>query len=185
MKELHRKEKKTYNRPGDAHYLTFSCNHYMPLLCKERSCLWLVEAIQKAKQKYKFDIYAYVIMPDHVHIMICPKEKECRVENILAAIKNPVSRRAKQYLMDIEANELLEKLTICRGDKKVFRFWLPGGGYDKNICRMKGIEAVIEYIHGNPMRKGYVEKPTDWIWSSVRYWAGMNNIPLRMDSIYG
>jgi hypothetical protein len=60
-------------------------------------------------------------------------------------------------------------------------FWLPGGGFDTNIVDAKAVHAEIDYMHGNPVRRGLCERPTDWRYSSARFWAGMEDVPLKMD----
>ena len=65
--------------------------------------------------------------------------------------------------------------------RRVFRFWQPGGGFDHNVFREKTLPAIIEYIHANPVRRGLVAQPTDWAWSSARFWEGSADVPLRMD----
>jgi len=42
---------------------------------------------------------------------------------------------------------------------------------------------MIEYIHNNPVRRGPVEKATDWVWSSARFYAGMRPVPMAMDPL--
>jgi hypothetical protein len=42
---------------------------------------------------------------------------------------------------------------------------------------------MIEYIHNNPVRRGLCVNPTDWIWSSARFYAGVSNVPICMDEL--
>src|SRR5262245_41763346 len=92
-----RKTIKHYDLPGDARYLTFSCYHHLPLLSKERTCRWVVQAIAGARIQHKFDLWAWVIMPEHVHLLIYPREK-VEMEDVLPSIKNPVARNALRWL---------------------------------------------------------------------------------------
>ena len=61
------------------------------------------------------------------------------------------------------------------------RFWQAGGGYDRNIIDEKTAWKVIDYIHLNPVRRGLVERPEDWEWSSARWYAGLRPVPLEID----
>ncbi|HCS51426.1 MAG TPA: hypothetical protein DIW81_07505, partial [Planctomycetaceae bacterium] len=63
------------HEPGHAHELTFSCYHRYPFLKAERCCQWLADSIANARQKYKFQLWAYVFMPDHVHMIISPNKE--------------------------------------------------------------------------------------------------------------
>ncbi len=69
----HRKTIKHYNYPGHAHFLTFSCFKRLALLDRERARNWFVQALSEAKEKYEFALWAYVIMPEHAHLIIFPQ----------------------------------------------------------------------------------------------------------------
>ena len=84
----------------------------------------------------------------------------------------PVSYRIKQDLIDAE-DPLLAKLTIReQPGKTTFRFWQEGPGYDRNVLDHGTLRAMIDYVHLNPVRRGLVDRPRDWKWSSWRYYEG-------------
>ena len=68
-----RKTCRRYNIPGDAHALTSSCFRRQPFLGRERSRKWLIEALAAEKVEHAFDVWAYVIMPEHAHLRIFPR----------------------------------------------------------------------------------------------------------------
>jgi putative transposase len=142
-----------------------------------------VEAIQEARGKYDFALWAYVIMPEHVHLLIWPRRPDYRIEHILAALKRPVSAKAKKHLTETGNQKWLQLLTVREKTRDVFRFWLPGGGWDENICSERAIEEVIDYIHANPVRRGLVDLPTQWFWSSARWYAGDRSGPLEINPL--
>ena len=139
--------------------------------------------MDQARRKLDFALWAYVIMPEHIHLLLRPRTVDYRMPHILAALKRPVSAKAKQYLTEINATTWLLILTVKEGDSFVFRFWLPGGGFDENHWEEYPIHEVIAYIHANPVRRGLCERPEDWYWSSARFWAGDLSGPLVMDPI--
>ncbi len=179
----HRKRKVTYNTPGHAHFLTFSCQGRLPLLSRDRSCQWVIDALQEARAKLDFAVWAYVIMPEHVHLLIRPRGERYRMQHILAALKRPVSVRAKAYLVGTQNTKWLERLMVREGNRQMFRFWLAGGGYDKNLWNERPILEIIDYLHNNPVRRGLVTRPEEWYWSSARFWAGDYSGPITMDSL--
>jgi len=61
-----------FNTPGDAHGLTFSCQGNLPLLDCDRVRWSLAHAIEAAKVKHDFEVWAYVIMPNHAHMIVKP-----------------------------------------------------------------------------------------------------------------
>jgi putative transposase len=174
--------RRSYNDAGHAHELTFSCYQQLPLLKSERTCLWLAKAIDAAHKQYKFDVWAYVFMPEHVHLLICPKQPDYKMSDILTAIKHPVSKTALAYVRK-HAPHWLPKLTRQRGKRTERHFWQSGGGYDRNICTGQTLLAMIDYLHLNPVRRGLVKKPEDWKWSSAGWFLKEAVSPLTLNTI--
>jgi putative transposase len=165
----HRKTIRHFNEPGHIHFLTFSCYQQLPFFKSDRTRGWLVQAIVKAREKQRFDLIAYVIMPEHAHLLIQPLLPNYDMAAILKAIKQPVSRRAKRFLEE-ENSSWLRKLTVKSGSRVIFRFWQPGPGYDRNIRDEKELLEKIQYIHNNPVKNGLAASPEDWIWSSAGWY---------------
>ena len=61
---------------GDAHELTFSCYRNQSFFRSEITCKYLVAAIEKARIRHDFSLWAYVFMPNHVHLLICPNQPD-------------------------------------------------------------------------------------------------------------
>ncbi|MBI4717009.1 MAG: transposase [Planctomycetes bacterium] len=177
---------KRYDEPGDAHALTFTCFRGQPFFARDRTCRWMLEAIERARQLHTFDVWAYVIMPEHAHMLILPQTAEYSMSRILTSLKQPVSKRAILYLRR-EAPHFLPRMTDRQPNGKTsLRFWQRGGGYDRNIRSPQYVWETIDYIHANPLRRGLCDTPTSWAWSSARAYAGeaydgptinMNSLP--------
>jgi putative transposase len=149
-------------------------------LSKDRTRLWLLEAIEAARVKHRFDLWAWVIMPEHVHLLIRPREFIYSSAAILASIKKPVGTNAVKYLEE-HSPEFLKRVTVANQNRIYRRFWEVGGGYDKNLFEPAAIHEVIVYIHGNPVKRGLVARPEDWPWSSAADWSGAKDVLLRVD----
>src|SRR5436190_2171777 len=128
----HRKTCKRFNEPGHAHALTFSCFGRQPFLSKDRSCNWLIEAINKARDLHAFHVWAYVVMPEHAHFLIWPT-KRYDISDILNSIKQSVAKKALMFVRR-EAPDFLGFMEDRQPNGKVHhRFWQRGGGYDRNV----------------------------------------------------
>jgi len=171
-----------YDIPGDAHSLTFNCFHGQAFLSKDRTRLWLIDALSKARVRLAFDIWAYVIMPEHCHILILPRRPVYSVSRILGAIKLPVTRRAKNCLQRTSPESLRMMLDEQPNAKFAYRFWQRGGGHDRNLFEPEAIHAEIEYHHNNPVRRGLVARAEDWHWSSAAWYAGARDVLLVPDA---
>jgi len=180
MSQRHRKQCRRYDVPGDAHFLTFSCFRRQPLLSRDRSRQWMVNAIRLGQAKSMYDLWAYVIMPEHVHLLILP-HKEVRISSILTTIKQSISKCAIKWLKQ-NAPEFLDRMEdVQPNGKRHHRFWQRGGGYDRNLRSVRDIHEKIRYIHENPVRRGLVERAIDWKWSSAVAWLTGTDDPLALD----
>src|SRR5436309_11451682 len=84
------RRRRTFNEPGDAHELTFSCFRRFQFLNAECTCLWLAEAINAAREELDFALWAFVFMREHVHLIVYPRQPVHSIEQIRQAIKEPV-----------------------------------------------------------------------------------------------
>jgi putative transposase len=184
-----RKLRRSSEDPGCAHELTFSCYRRLQLLGQDRTRRWLVDALAKARRKHNLEFWAYVIMPEHVHILFAPLDPGYRIRRILQSIKQPVSRRAinwleqnnPSWLANLRADHGLAKPDRATR-KPDYHFWQPGGGYDRNVNNAETAWSIVEYIHNNPVQRGLAERPTDWAWSSARWYVGEGEVILPMDA---
>jgi putative transposase len=105
-------------------------------------------ALEEARVNYGFAVWGYVIMPEHVHLLISEPDRKT-VATVLKAIKQSVARKL-----------------VGRGE----HFWQERY-YDFNVRTAKKKIEKLRYIHRNPVKRGLVEKPEDWRWSSFRNYA--------------
>jgi putative transposase len=173
---------RAYNEPGHPHALTFSCHNRLALLSKARTCEWLADAIRTASTEFEFSLWAYVFMPDHVHVVVHPRRVEYDTSRWLKRIKEPVSRNAIAYLKR-EAPDWLGRLAVRRGQEVEHHFWQPGRGFDRNLTEPDTLCSMLEYIHMNPVRKGLVARARDWKWSSAGWFEGSPLNSLQPDTI--
>jgi len=142
----------------------------------------LAGAIDAARKKFEFQLWAYVFMPDHAHLLVFPPREQHDIAAIRKAIKSPVAKRAVRFLEEHEP-AWLPRITRRRGQKVERLFWQSGGGYDRNLDAPSTLLANIEYIHMNPVRRGLARSATDWKWSSASWFAGREGSPLLPDRI--
>jgi len=175
-----RKTRRRYEEPGQARELVFSCYQRYPFLDRDRTRLWFLEALEAARHESSFDLWAYVLMPEHVHLLIYPHDPKLAVGRIVGPIKEAVARQAIAYL-EVDAPHWLKWITVQEGTRVRRRFWQPGGGYDRNVVEVSTAHAMVEYIHANPVRRGLVALAEDWEWSSARWYAGLRPVRIEID----
>jgi putative transposase len=139
---------KRFQRAESLHFITFSCFHRLPLL-ETRGAREMVETVlEKVRARHQARVYAYVLMPEHVHLLI-NEPPQILLAQLLKAVKQITSRK-------------------LRGSRE--KFWQERY-YDSNIRGEDARSEIIRYIHRNPVVRGFVEKPEDWLWSSFRHYA--------------
>ncbi len=155
----HRKTRRRFEIPGHARFLTFSCFQRLPLLDDGDAKDGFADQLFCTRARLGFALHAWVVMPEHVHLLLRPNLPEVDVPRILMAIKRPFATRVLRSWREV-------------GREAPDRIWQAGGGYDRNIFSDREMREKVEYIHANPVRRGLVERAEDWAWSSARGWAG-------------
>lgn len=169
-----------FNIPWHARELTFSCYKRFPYFDDTIACFIFLDLLQLARIKYGFELWAYVIMLNHIHLLIYPGEKGTVVPEILHSLKGKTGRQYKNHIVE-NVPETLDAFCIMKRGVMKFQFWQPGGGYDRNLWSAKAIHSAIEYIENNPVRAGLVSSPDQWRWSSA--WTRKHQCGLIPDEI--
>jgi putative transposase len=138
---------KRYQQARDLHFITFSCYRRQPLLASARAKGLFEQALEQARRVYRFHVTGYVIMPEHVHLLISEPERST-LARPLQAMKQSVARK------------------LIRGRQ---HFW-QARYYDFNVWTKRKRVDKLRYMHRNPVKRGLVEKPEDWSWSSFRHY---------------
>jgi putative transposase len=180
----HRKRCRRWNFPGSAHYLTFSCFARRAFFRSERAAGWFFKAVEQARDKTPFELWSYVVMPEHAHLLVLPHDG-VDISDILYQLKKPVTTWTLAWARRHAPTQLAALLDVQPNGKRSHRFWQRGGGYDRNLRSVPDVHEKIKYIHDNPVRRCLVECPGDWPWSSWRAWElGVDDpLPIDRDSL--
>lgn len=166
----HRKTVWHLHEVGHLHELTFSCYRRMPLLTNDSWREKLARCLEAAGAEWRMELVGFVVMPEHVHLLVYPTAAEPSISRYLARIKQPFSKQIKDTLVG-QSSRLLAKLTVReRPGKECFRFWQEGPGFDRNLFSPEAISSSLAYIHNNPVSRGLCRRAVDWKCSSARYY---------------
>ncbi|MBK7403120.1 MAG: transposase [Phycisphaerales bacterium] len=134
-----------------------------------------------ALTKHNTRLWAFCIMPNHVHLLLYPERLDWRAGAFLGTLKQSVCKRALLW-MHAHAPDRLALMRDEQPNGKVsYRFWQRGGGYDRNLWSDDAIWAMIDYIHLNPVEAGLCERPEQWRWSSAGRYARTGESPVALD----
>jgi putative transposase len=161
--------KKTLRRaiePDTARFLTFSCYRRIRLFDNDRIKDRFLEHLGAETARQQAHLLAWVIMPEHVHLVVVPNEQD-DVPRYLLSLKRLFAREVLDRWRELDA-PILPRLRDLSGD---LHFWQNGGGYDRNVLGDELWEK-IKYTNSNPVKRGLVADGCDWKWSSARAFAG-------------
>ena len=140
---------KRLHESRQAHFLTFSCYQRRPNFLSPDACATFVSALERVRQHYDLCVYGYVVMPEHVHLVVNEPERS-NLAQAIKSLKHGVARR----------------LALRAADS----FW-QARYYDFNVWSERKFVEKLRYIHRNPVKRGLVARPQDWPWSTFRHYA--------------
>ena len=158
-------ELKHYDHDGRARFVTFCTYRKLPILADDVFRQIVVQCLGDIKIRFQLRLLAWVIRPEHVHIVVIPPE-EIRLGPVIGELKR-ISTRKIHRLLKSESSALLGKLKAIRNGKQRFVLW-QRRCYDHNCRTTDAVRSRIDYCHKNPVTRGLVKKPKDWRWSSYR-----------------
>ncbi|HYE61044.1 MAG TPA: transposase [Phycisphaerales bacterium] len=161
---MHEKKFRRWERPLDMRFITFSAYDRRPLLKNARIMDLFVEHLIEARRRHGFKLYAWVVMPEHVHMII--RADGSAWSHVAQVLKTNTSKKVLARWREIGLEGLLAEISV-RGRP---RFWQHGGGFDRMIRDTDEFCREVRYIHENPVERGLVTVPQDWRWSSVHWW---------------
>ena len=140
---------KRFHQSRQLHFITFSCYHRRVKLGTPARREVFERALEQARRQDGFFVTGYVVMPEHVHLLVSEPE-HALLSRAIQSLKQAVARR-----LALRASE---------------PFW-QARYYDFNVwSEHKRIEK-LRYMHRNPVKRGLVQHPKDWAWSSFTHYA--------------
>ncbi len=140
---------KRYQEAKQFHFITFSCYHRKPLLLRPEAKDVFERVLEQVRSRHTLAIAGYVLMPEHVHLLV-DEPPVTPLATVLQVLKQTTSRHLKA--------------------KKEQHFWQTRY-YDFNVSSHAKYLGKLRYIHRNPVRRGLVDRPEDYPWSSFRRYA--------------
>ena len=175
------------------HFLTATTFGRKPYFHDPACALIFCEELETARQKYSFHVLAFVVMPDHVHLLLWwnpDVNPDLAISKIAWAVKGKSARRIVDYLKMLEVGDgrvgdgtavaypgtvrlQPARQPVSKPHYRNWRYkiWQKGAGYDFNIYTKDKLLEKATYIHANPVRAGLVTAPEEYPWSSASYYA--------------
>ena len=152
---------KRYSGDQHLHFVTCSCDHRQPWLASPRRRDLFLQILEQVRQRYRFVVVGYVVMPEHIHLLISEPEQG-------------TPSTAMQVLKQRFARRVLRRKRRRQGQAEFWpepiRAW-QRRFYDFNVWSERKRIEKLRYMHRNPVKRGLVLEPEQWEWSSYRSYA--------------
>ena len=140
-----------FQESEQSHFLTFSCCRRQPNFTSPDIYDLFLECLDRMRTRFVMRIYGYVVMPEHVHLLVSEPEQGS-LADALHYLKLSFTKR------------------LNNGSSRTGPFW-EKRYYDRNVRDEDEFKVKLRYLHRNPAARGLVKGPGDWKWSSFRHYS--------------
>lgn len=157
------------SRKSPAYYLTSVAHNRLPVFQTDKIKQIVCDALDEARKNHGILIFAYVIMPDHSHLVTDGKRPDSEILRYLNGIT------AKRVLDYLKLNNFANSLAKLRREEAERNHKYSLFQHHPNVFEIKGEDTFMQkvnYIHLNPVRAGMVRHPDEYLYSSARQWHG-------------
>jgi len=161
------------NLPGALHYITGNVHRRWQIFTRTECCQAFIQECEELRRDWPFKRVAYVLMPDHVHLIVNPRDG--RILELTGKLKSQAARRIIRAAPDIsfvvgedeEGNPIHQ---VWQESFKAIPLWSPWMIWQK-----------INYVHSNPLKAGLVKSAADYRWSSYKAFYFQETDPITVD----
>ena len=162
------------------HFVTFCCYQRRRYLDTVRARSLFVKVLAEVRAKYGFFLVGYVVMPDHVHLLLSEPPKGT-VSKVLQVLKQRVSRKMRENRRRSASNQLRLKFSELP-PLSTRRFW-QRRFFDFNLWSHAKKKEKLNYMHANPVKERLVQHSKDWPWSSFSFYAHGDGGLIGIDAV--
>lgn len=155
--------------PTQPHFLTCTVHHWAPVFTRPDTVAILLDGFDYLMGE-GLVVYAYVVLDNHVHFIA----QSPNLDKTITRLKYNTGRQLLKFLNDHNVRVMLDHFDFYprgRKDERDVQFWQESV-HPELIINDAMMADKIRYIHENPVKRGYVDKPEHWRYSSARNYAG-------------
>ncbi|ARS34595.1 REP-associated tyrosine transposase [Pontibacter actiniarum] len=176
---------KFHNQEG-LYFVSFAVVYWIDVFTREEYFAILTDSLDYCRKNKGMEIYAWCIMPSHVHLIFRAKANNPSV--LLKELKTYTSKQLQKAIAEHNQESrkewilwLMERAGLKNSNVKHRQFWQQ---HNKPIELLSAavIDQKIDYIHNNPVEAGFVTEPDHWKYSSAIDFSGGKGV-LEMDLV--
>ena len=156
------------------HFVTSTIVDWLPLFSDGQVVQIILDSLDFMQNQNRIKIFAYVIMENHLHMVMSSEH----LADEIGKFKSYTARTIIDLYKQQEKHAILDKLKslklVFKSDRE-HQFWQEGN-HPKQITSQEMMRQKIEYTHYYPVRRGYVDLPEYWRYSSARNYIGKKGL---------
>ncbi|AMK78677.1 MULTISPECIES: REP-associated tyrosine transposase [Methylomonas] len=156
------------------HFLTATINQWLPLFTRPATVNIVLDSWRFLQHESGFQLYGYVILENHLHLIAASPD----LSRDMQRFKAYTAKQIIAYLQQSGSEQVLELLALLKRPHKTeseYQVW-EEGSHPQLIESEAAMRQKLDYIHLNPVKRGYVDLPEHWRYSSARNYAGLEGL---------
>jgi len=169
-----------FKNPEGVYFVSFATVYWIDVFVREVYFTALVESLQYCRQNKGLELFAYCILPSHVHLVF--RDKNNDPGNLLKEIKTFTSKTIQKLISENQQESrkewmlwMMERAGLKNSNVKNRQFWQQNKK-PIELWSNSVIEQKIDYIHNNPIEAGFVTEPQHWKYSSAANFYGLKGV---------
>jgi REP element-mobilizing transposase RayT len=156
------------------YFLTMTVNHWLPVFTRPETVAIVLDSWRYLQAQHAFRLHGYVILENHLHLVAGSPQ----ISRDIQRFKSYTARAIIDHLETVQARGLLDLLALFKRTHKTqsrYQLW-EEGSHPQRIESEAVMRQKLDYIHCNPVKRGFVDLPEHWRWSSARDYAGFEGL---------
>jgi len=156
------------------HFVTMTVVDWLSVFANPEVAAIILDSLRYIQEEKQAKLYAYVLMENHLHCVVQSDD----LSKMLQSFKSYTARAIVDYFMEQKNVVMLSKLKqnkLSHKKESEHQLWQEGS-HPEEITSDEMMRQKIDYIHNNPVRRGYVDEASDWRYSSARNYEGKHGL---------
>ncbi|MEA3315549.1 MAG: transposase [Campylobacterota bacterium] len=156
------------------HFLTLTILHWIPIFTNKDSVDILLDSFRYLQKEDNLQIYSYVILENHLHLVASSDD----ISYTMRRFKSFTAKNILKLLQERNITTILDQLAFYKkAHKKTAQYQLWQEGYQPKLIKDdKMMIQKINYIHQNPVKRGFIDEARYWRYSSARDYEGIKGL---------
>ncbi len=163
-----------FANPAQPHFLTCTVIEWLPVFTRQEATQILFDSWNYLQRNQGLQLYGFVVLENHLHVVAQARNLPSTWSNF----KSYTARRIIDLLKAHHTDTLLERMRLTHKAERIdreYQFWQEGS-HPQVIEGEEMLRQKLNYIHQNPVKRGYVDESEHWRWSSARNYAGREGL---------